>query len=142
MYFCCQNCPKAYDADPAKFTAKVHQQLLQTGQMTQVGCPFSGGAVKPETIIEVAGNKVGFCCNNCKGKVEKASDEERLAMVFGNIKKGFTLQTECPLSGKAIKSTVSTEHEGEKVFFCCEGCVDGFKKEPAKYTAKLPQFTK
>lgn len=142
VYFCCQNCPKAYDKEPAKFTAKVHAQLMQTGQMTQVGCPYSGKAVNPEATLEVAGSKVGFCCNGCKGKTEKASDEDKLAMVFGEIAKGFTLQTECPVSGKAIKSTVSAEHEGQKVYFCCEGCVDGFKKEPAKFTAKLPQFTK
>lgn len=144
VYFCCKNCPDSFKKEPAKYSAQVNAQLLATGQSTQVGCPYSGKATNPESTLEIAGSKVGFCCNGCKGKTEKASDEEKLAMVFGDdsFKKGFTLQTECPISGKAIKVSASAEHEGQKVYFCCEGCVEGFKKEPAKFTAKLPQFVK
>jgi hypothetical protein len=29
-----------------------------------------------------------------------------------------------------------------RVLFCCEGCVDDFKKEPAKYLAKLDEAAK
>lgn len=28
-------------------------------------------------------------------------------------------------------------HEGREIKFCCEGCLPEFKKEPAKYLAKL-----
>jgi hypothetical protein len=31
-------------------------------------------------VIEVSGAKVGFCCNNCKGKAESA--EEKVALLF------------------------------------------------------------
>ncbi|MFM7138122.1 MAG: hypothetical protein ACKO1M_13790, partial [Planctomycetota bacterium] len=70
--FCCEKCVKAFAADSAKFTAKARQQLVVTGQMVQKGCPLSGGPVKPGTQVEVGGVPVGFCCNNCKGKVAKA----------------------------------------------------------------------
>ena len=33
LYFCCDNCPKAYRADRAKFRAKANRQLLETGQI-------------------------------------------------------------------------------------------------------------
>ena len=89
VYFCCGNCEKAFQGDSTKFAAKAHQQLVSTGQLVQKGCPFSGGAVKPGTQVDVGGVEVGFCCNNCKGKVEKASGDEQVALVFGNVEKGF-----------------------------------------------------
>ena len=89
VYFCCGNCETAFKGDSAKFSAKAHQQMVSTGQLKQKGCPFSGGAVKPETNLDIGGAEVGFCCNNCKGKVEKASPEEQVTLVFGDIAKGF-----------------------------------------------------
>jgi hypothetical protein len=89
VYFCCGNCENAFKGDSAKFAAKAHQQMVSTGQLVQKGCPFSGGAVKPGTQLDIGGAEVGFCCNNCKGKVEKASADEQVTMVFGSIEKGF-----------------------------------------------------
>ena len=89
VYFCCGNCENAFKGDSAKFAAKAHQQLVSTGQLVQKGCPFSGGAVKEGTQLDVGGTEVGFCCNNCKGKVEKASPDEQVTLVFGTIEKGF-----------------------------------------------------
>lgn len=89
VYFCCGNCQKAFEGDSAKFAAKAHQQMVSTGQLVQKGCPFSGGPVKPGTQIDIGGVEVGFCCPNCKGKVEKASAEEQVNLVFGKVDKGF-----------------------------------------------------
>ena len=89
VYFCCGNCAKAFAGDSAKFAAKAHQQMVSTGQLVQKGCPFSGGAVKDGTKISIGDAEVGFCCPNCKGKVEKAAADEQVTMVFGNIEKGF-----------------------------------------------------
>jgi len=89
VYFCCGNCESAFKGDSAKFAAKAHQQMVSTGQLVQKGCPFSGGAVKAGTQVSIGDAEVGFCCNNCKGKVEKASPDEQVTMVFGDIAKGF-----------------------------------------------------
>lgn len=89
VYFCCGNCCGAFAKDTAKFAAKAHQQMVSTGQLVQKGCPFSGGPVKPGTQLDIGGVEVGFCCPNCKGKVEKASDDEKVNLVFGKIDKGF-----------------------------------------------------
>jgi hypothetical protein len=45
--------------------------------------------VKAGTQLDIGGTEVGFCCNNCKGKVEKASADEQVTLVFGNVEKGF-----------------------------------------------------
>ena len=46
----------------------------------------------------------------------------------------------CPVSGHEIDADVSVMYEGKKVAFCCDDCIKKFKDNPAKYTAKLPQF--
>jgi YHS domain-containing protein len=89
VYFCCGNCEKAFASNPEKFAAKAHHQLVSTGQLVQKGCPFSGGPMKAGTEVAIDGVEVGFCCNNCKGKVEKAADAERITMVFSSVEKGF-----------------------------------------------------
>ena len=89
VFFCCGNCAGAFEQNAAKFAAKAHQQMVSTGQLVQKGCPFSGGPVKEGTKIQIGDAEVGFCCPNCKGKVEKASAEEQVTMVFGKIEKGF-----------------------------------------------------
>jgi len=140
LYFCCENCPAAYKADPEKYTAKANYQLLQTAQIVQVACPFTGGDMNPDTATEIGTVKVAFCCENCQGKAQKAEGDEQLALIFGDISKGFTLQTECPVSGQPIDVAQSVEHEGQKVYFCCENCPAAFTADPAKFLDKLPQF--
>lgn len=142
IYFCCKGCPKAYAKEPEKFANKAYLQLLETEQIVQVGCPVSGHAVDPETMVEVGNAKVGFCCEKCQAKFNEAGDDEKLALLFADFEKGFTLQNLCPVSGKPINPEASVEHDGKKVYFCCEGCPKAFEADPAKYTAKLPQFQK
>jgi YHS domain-containing protein len=135
VYFCCDGCPGAFDAE--KHGTKANHQLAVTGQIKQTGCPYSGGKVKAGTEIDIDGVKVGFCCDNCKGKTEKADD--KVTMVFKSIAKGFTLQTKCPVSGKDIDTSVVSEKDGKKVYLCCEGCVAPYENDPAKYADKLPK---
>lgn len=142
VFFCCENCPKAFAKNPEKFEAKVRRQLLETGQIAQVGCPISGRPVDDETMVEVGHAKVGFCCKNCLAKYNAADDDGKLKIVFADLKKGFTRQTKCPLSGKPIKAEFSVEHEGQKVYFCCPNCPAAFQADPEKFMAKLPQFAK
>jgi YHS domain-containing protein len=116
-----------------------NKQLAQTDQITQVCCPISGRPVDAEQHTDVDGVSVAFCCKNCKAKAEAA--ENAVALLFGDLEKGFTLQTVCPISGKKINIEKVVEHDGKKVYFCCGGCPDAFKADPSKYTAKLPQFS-
>lgn len=91
VYFCCGKCKAAFDAKNEKHTMKANAQLVSTGQFKQKGCPFSGGDVKKDTILTVAGAKVGFCCGNCEGKVKDAKEEVQLTMVYSEkaFAKGF-----------------------------------------------------
>ena len=53
-----------------------------------------------------------------------------------------TKQTNCPVMGGPINPDIFTEYQGEKVYFCCQGCDQKFRADPGKYLSKLPQFQK
>lgn len=84
VYFCCNNCPKAFAKDTSKFAAKANMQLVATGQAKEVKCPLSGKDLNTSTAIKVSGVDVCFCCNNCKGAVSKLSGEEQINKVFND----------------------------------------------------------
>lgn len=82
VYFCCENCPKAFNA--AKHGTKANLQLVVTGQAKQVKCMLTGRDLNPATKITVAGADVCFCCNMCKGKAEKATGDEQITLIFSD----------------------------------------------------------
>jgi YHS domain-containing protein len=52
---------------------------------------------------------------------------------------GYPLET-CVVSGEKLGSMGEPfviTHEGTEVRFCCDSCLPKFKKDPAKYLAKL-----
>ncbi len=46
-------------------------------------------------------------------------------------------QTACPIMGGQVNAKVFVDYEGKRIYFCCNGCPAEFKKDPAKYIAKL-----
>ena len=50
---------------------------------------------------------------------------------------GKPINTKCPVSGKDVVATFVVMHEGKAVGFCCDKCPEAFKKEPAKFAAKI-----
>ena len=47
------------------------------------------------------------------------------------------LQSVCPVMGGQINKAVYTDYEGRRIYFCCQGCIGGFEKNPAKYIKAL-----
>jgi YHS domain-containing protein len=94
VYFCCDNCPKAFAKDTAKHATKANHQLAQTGQAKQEKCPLSGDAIDKEQTVEISGVKVSFCCGNCKGKAEKAEGDAKIELAFADkaFDKGFKVE--------------------------------------------------
>ncbi len=43
----------------------------------------------------------------------------------------------CPLMGDETNPKWRVEYEGQYVYFCCSGCVDMFKADPAASIAKM-----
>lgn len=45
-------------------------------------------------------------------------------------------QTHCPVMGGKIDSTVYAAIQGQRIYFCCPGCIETFKESPDKYFMK------
>ena len=48
-------------------------------------------------------------------------------------------QKTCPVMGGEINKEIYADHDGKRVYFCCESCIDEFKKDPQKYLSKLEE---
>jgi YHS domain-containing protein len=42
-------------------------------------------------------------------------------------------QTTCPVMAGKIDKNNYADYKGKRVYFCCSGCLDEFKKDPDKY---------
>ncbi len=137
VFFCCSQCIQKFEAEPKKYAEKVvaQRKSLEKLPRVQLTCAISGESVNTTVFVEEKGQKVYFCCKNCRGKYEK--DRAKYA---GKLANSFTYQTKCPVTGKAIDPEVSAKAPaGETVYFCCKNCLDKFGKEPAKYAPKLEE---
>lgn len=43
----------------------------------------------------------------------------------------------CPVTGEAVDPKVTIDYKQKVIGFCCQDCVDEFRKSPEKYTKKL-----
>ena len=82
VYFCCEKCKAAFEADNTKHKTKANLQLVQTKQFVQKVCPLSGGKLNKDQSSKVSDVKVTFCCEKCKGAIDAASKEDQLTKIF------------------------------------------------------------
>lgn len=82
---------------------------------------------------------VYFCCEACIEKYTKepAKYVDKVKAQRAALAKMNRVQVKCPLTGKPISKDAKVEADGQAVYFCCPKCLDAYKKEPAKYKAKL-----
>ena len=45
----------------------------------------------------------------------------------------------CPVKGKAIDDDDYVDFQGQRVYFCCQGCEKKFKADPEAYFAKMKE---
>ena len=72
-----------------------------------------------------------------------------IALVIGLLFSGYAIaadtagkgnpQTVCPVLGGKIDKNVYTDYQGKRIYFCCSGCIDDFKKDPEKYLKKMEE---
>jgi YHS domain-containing protein len=51
--------------------------------------------------------------------------------------KNKPINAKCPVQGEDIDPKVTTAYKGKTVAFCCESCIDDFKKDPEKYMKQI-----
>jgi YHS domain-containing protein len=102
-------------------------------------CPVTDEPVNLAVNVETDTGPVFFCCKDCVSKYEAnpARYAEKAAAQRRALADRPRVQVTCPVSKEPVDPKVFIEHEGQKVFFCCKGCVDKYQRGPAKYASAL-----
>lgn len=102
-------------------------------------CPVTGEPVDFTKVVTTDAGPVFACCGHCVKKMTANLDKyaEGVAAQREALKDRDKVQVICPISGDAVDKKAFVEHDGEKVFFCCSGCISKFEKDPAAYQTKL-----
>ncbi|HKP86479.1 MAG TPA: hypothetical protein VJZ26_10300 [Blastocatellia bacterium] len=91
-------------------------------------CPVSGGPVVEKYRTEYKGQYVYLCCEGCV-KEFNSNAEAFVAKMSKEEQEAIKPNTTCPVSGEPVDMKKSVEFEGRKVYFCCDHCVDKYKKD-------------
>jgi len=137
VFFCCRDCTKTYQTDPAKYADKVATQRAELAHRAkiQVTCPVTGNPVDQKVFTEQGGQKVFFCSQNCVSQFN--ADPGKYKSALAN---SYTYQLYCPVMGGEISpKSFTTLAGGEKVFFCCQACEKKLYAEPVKYAPFLAE---
>ncbi len=108
----------------------------------QTHCPVMGGVIDSSSYTDIQGKRVYHCCPMCTKALTKDPDKyfKKAAedgILFENI------QTTCPVSGEELEKKNSyLDHDGRRVYFCCDGCQKEFKADPQKYLKILDEPAK
>ena len=106
----------------------------------QTLCPMRGEKINPNVHADYQGKRIYFCCPGCIEEFKKNA-----AKIIKEIEsKGIILdvaQVKCPMQGGKVKAELYADYNGRRFHFCCPGCVEKFKQNPAKYAAQVDKDT-
>src|SRR5215217_6035247 len=68
---------------------------------------------------------------------KKDTAEKKDAAKKKDDAKAKPINAKCPIQGEDIDPKVTTTYKGKTVAFCCESCIDDFKKDPEKYMKQI-----
>jgi YHS domain-containing protein len=109
----------------------------------QATCPVMGGKIDKKVFADYDGKRVYFCCPGCIETFKK--DPAKYLKVLADrgesvaVLKQLKPQATCPVMGGKIDKKVFTDYDGKRVYFCCPGCIEPFKKNPEKYLKKMQE---
>jgi len=96
----------------------------------------AGGACKSGCSVE-AGKPAGGACAAKDGACKSGCSVEKAADPASQPAAAVKVQEKCPVMGGAINKNLYVDHDGKRVYVCCQGCIEPIKKDPAKYIKAL-----
>ena len=94
VFFCCDKCKAKYEAEPAKYSAK-----LTSCYTYQAVCPVMGEEIDPTCFKDFGTQRVYFCCPMCIKKL--TADPEKYAANMA--KQGYKLDVDAVKKAAAAK---------------------------------------
>jgi len=46
-------------------------------------------------------------------------------------------QTKCPVLSGDVDKKIFVDYKGQRIYFCCSGCIEKFKSDPEKYLKQM-----
>jgi YHS domain-containing protein len=107
----------------------------------QETCPVMGDAINKKIFVDVNGERIYVCSEECKITVAKDPEKYKKALadrgesveVLASLKP----QTLCPVMGNAINKKLYVDKNGLRIYMCCPGCKADIEKNFDKYVKKL-----
>jgi YHS domain-containing protein len=121
--FCCDKCPKAFTKEPAKFAAKIKDDVKADIAAATANQAKRGEEKKPADAKPA----------DKKPEEKKADDKKADAKPVS----ATPVNTKCPVSGKDVESGFTAVFETKTVGFCCDKCQAKFEKEPKAFADKI-----
>jgi Cu+-exporting ATPase len=164
-FFCSPGCMHKFTADPAKYvvaTVGTASGVLQPARKKTERDPVCGMTVDPAhaaSTAEYDRKLYHFCSRGCAEKFQRdpkkyldasykpAGMPGMVQIGAGPAKSaGATVQISAPpkvekdpvcgMSVDTAKAAATVMHGGKTHYFCCTGCAERFKADPAKYLAQ------
>ncbi len=107
--------------------------------MSAAKCPVTGELINLAVSVATDGGPVFFCCKKCVSKYR--GDPSKYAAKVAEQRNALAdrpkVQATCPITKEPVDQNVFVERGAKKVYFCCKGCVNKYRKNPAKYDSAL-----
>lgn len=136
--------------------------LTLTGMAQQsnetVTCATTGKTMKKseaKATTEYKGKTYYFCCDGCKEAfvknpekyIQRKATEEHMHgeateeyMHAHGEEDGTVVDPVCGMKIKKSDAKATYEYNGQTYYFCMEGCLEKFKKDPQKYAQKAEEM--
>lgn len=101
--------------------------------VTNKKCPVMQNEVSEKARTEYNGQYVYFCCEGCLSTFNE-DPAKYVATLSKEDQEAIKTNANCPMTNEPVNKSLSLEHEGRKLYFCCEECVEKFKTDHAKKT--------
>ncbi len=111
-------------------------QEKKTEIKLQTTCPVTGGAIDKNLYVDHDGKRVYLCCKGCEAPVKKDPAQYIKALEDKGVTVAM-LQSECPVMGGAIDKALYVDHDGKRIYVCCQGCIAAVTKDPSKYITSM-----